>query len=327
MAVKLVNLQSSNSILIAVGYEGGFIAVYTVPQNPTAESQATRHPIRIAQIIYLSQPHSQPVLSLDVLPNDGTRFFTSSADAVIAVHQIDLPPDRTIITQVESIFTNTEKLDKEDKNPSLPTSSSFNTQHVDVTPQDQDSTSNIGELSDPLNFAKRPVPSNTNIQSTTSTTKAGGLSALLSREKPQSSTYPRPPSPPKIVAPQAPHKMVNTKHAGQQSLRVRLDGRLLVTGGWDKRVRVYSTKTLKELAVLKWHTEGVYAVDFGEILNAEDIKSSGDANAEGGDDDGQVARRETGLGRLQRQREESMQAKHWVVAGAKDGKVSLWEVF
>jgi hypothetical protein len=40
-----------------------------------------------------------------------------------------------------------------------------------------------------------------------------------------------------------------------------------------------------------------------------------------------VARKETGLGKLQRQREEVMQCKHWVVAGAKDGKVSLWEVF
>jgi hypothetical protein len=34
-----------------------------------------------------------------------------------------------------------------------------------------------------------------------------------------------------------------------------------------------------------------------------------------------------GLGKLQKQREETMQLKHWIVAGAKDGKVSLWEVF
>lgn len=65
--------------------------------------------------------------------------------------------------------------------------------------------------------------------------------------------------------------------------------------------------------MLKWHKEGVYAVDFAEVLGAGDV--------EGGDGG------ETGLGKVQRQREQAMQMKHWVVAGAKDGKVSLWEVF
>ena len=64
----------------------------------------------------------------------------------------------------------------------------------------------------------------------------------------------------------------------------------------------------------------MYAVDFAEVLEAEDLLHD---EAEGSE----VAKRETGLGKLQRQREEQMQLKHWVVAGAKDGKVSLWEVF
>jgi hypothetical protein len=78
---------------------------------------------------------------------------------------------------------------------------------------------------------------------------------------------------------------------------------------------------MKEVAVLKWHKEGVYAVDFAQVLYA------GDLWQEEGSTVGEVARKETGLGKLQRQREEVMQCKHWVVAGAKDGKVSLWEVF
>ncbi|QIW99373.1 hypothetical protein AMS68_004891 [Peltaster fructicola] len=62
---------------------------------------------------------------------------------------------------------------------------------------------------------------------------------------------------------------IRTKHAGQQSLQVRSDEKILATAGWDGRVRVYSTRTMKELAVLKWHKEGCYAVAFAE-LDAED---------------------------------------------------------
>jgi hypothetical protein len=74
--------------------------------------------------------------------------------------------------------------------------------------------------------------------------------------------------------------------------------------------------------VLKWHKEGIYAVDFAEVLDASDLAGE---DAQRGD--GEVARKETGLGKLQKQREQAMQLKHWIVAGAKDGKVSLWEVF
>ena len=54
------------------------------------------------------------------------------------------------------------------------------------------------------------------------------------------------------------------------------------------------------------------------------------SNAEAGTTEnmeGKMAKRETGLSKLQRQREEKMQVKHWVAAGAKDGKISLWELF
>lgn len=67
----------------------------------------------------------------------------------------------------------------------------------------------------------------------------------------------------------------------------------------------------------------MYAVDFGAVLEIEDIKEHGDSDSDGKE----VAKRETGLAKLQRQREVQMQLKHWVAAGAKDGKVSLWEVF
>ncbi|KAK5996964.1 ASTRA-associated protein 1 [Cladobotryum mycophilum] len=62
-----------------------------------------------------------------------------------------------------------------------------------------------------------------------------------------------------------PIKAVNTKHSGQQSLKVRSDGKIFATAGWDSRIRVYSAKTLKELAVLHWHKVGAYAVAFSTV--------------------------------------------------------------
>ena len=48
---------------------------------------------------------------------------------------------------------------------------------------------------------------------------------------------------------------------------MRSDGNIFATAGWDSRVRIYSTKTMKEVACLKWHKKGVYATVFAEILD------------------------------------------------------------
>jgi hypothetical protein len=81
----------------------------------------------------------------------------------------------------------------------------------------------------------------------------------------------------------------DTKHSGQASLAIRSDSLLCATAGWDARIRVYSVKTLRELAVLKWHKTGCLAVAFGNPTR--------------------------GIG------------KNWIVGGSKDGNISLWEVY
>ncbi|KAL9036011.1 MAG: hypothetical protein Q9214_006323, partial [Letrouitia sp. 1 TL-2023] len=65
-----------------------------------------------------------------------------------------------------------------------------------------------------------------------------------------------------------PLKVNQTKHSGQQGLQVRSDGKIFATAGWDGRIRVYSGKTLRELAVLKWHKSGCYATAFAEIIES-----------------------------------------------------------
>lgn len=106
-----------------------------------------------------------------------------------------------------------------------------------------------------------------------------------------------------------PAKVVNTKHSGQQSISVRSDGKIFATAGWDTRIRVYSVKTMKELAVLKWHRDGCYAVAFGQVLEQD-----------GGGEDGVLVTAEE-------RRREKVRMAHWVAGGAKDGKVSLWEIY
>jgi WD40 repeat protein len=102
-------------------------------------------------------------------------------------------------------------------------------------------------------------------------------------------------------------KMIQTKHAGQQGLAVRNDQKIFATAGWDGRMRVYSVKGMKELAVLKWHGEGCYAVAFADV---------DDANA--------VQGRSLTVAEL---RVEKARTTHWLAAGSKDGKVSLWEIY
>ncbi|KAF2747766.1 WD40 repeat-like protein [Sporormia fimetaria CBS 119925] len=376
MALKLMHHRPLNKTILIAGYEGGFTAVHLLPHGNPHEGQATSRQVPgLAQIIYFGQPHTQPILSLDALP-DADRYFTSSADALIAAHRIpELPLNIDVVrTEHPSAKRSTSGLHVSAEVPTRDDPEHISTGvsqsqapvpetlpsavPADGSKTDRSSTERaVGALdegeapatadssgpseSSTLEFSKRtvtPFPQPTVNQNKpvsglpqATSTKASGIASLLADSPSQPTANPPQPSI-SAVTKQAPHKTNDTKHAGQQSLRVRSDGRLLVTGGWDSRIRIYSTKTLKEVAVLKWHKEGVYATAFGEILDTtESSQEVGSARGEVISSEKTVVSKApgsmTGLSRLQRQRETRMQTKHWVVAGAKDGKVSLWEVF
>ena len=146
----------------------------------------------------------------------------------------------------------------------------------------------------------------------------------------------------------SPLKVVKTGHAGQQGVRVRDDGKVCATAGWDKRVRVYAGEGLREVAVLKWHREGCYAVDFASVLPRTEVESMtrGEVQGgyhkalEGGDEGG-----ESSEGTMQQRsevddtvmrsaptltaqkREGRVRSTHWLAVGSKDGRVSLWDIF
>lgn len=114
-------------------------------------------------------------------------------------------------------------------------------------------------------------------------------------------------------------KTVQTKHAGQQGLTLRKDEKIFATAGWDSRARVYSVKTMKELAVLKWHKEGCYALAFADV---------GSQSAGGEVEKPTSSERGTESAMtVAEQREHTAKTTHWLAAGSKDGKVSLWEIY
>ncbi|KAL4919846.1 WD40-repeat-containing domain protein [Aspergillus aurantiobrunneus] len=238
MAAQLTRSPESNDLHVVAAYEDGHVMVFAcrgVFQASKLLVDTTRN--WKWEKLYMSRPHSQPVLSIDLVPS-GEYFLSSSADAVLAKHPI----------------------------PQL------------------------------------------------------GTAGSNARE--------------------APLKVVSTKHAGQQGLRVRSDGKIFATAGWDSRARVYSCKTMKELAVLKWHKEGCYAVAFADVSSpapapALDGNSSHtttkepQGNAKRDQEEGMIQRRghEFSLAQVQRQRSLKVQNTHWLVAGSKDGKISLWDIY
>ncbi|KAK7222070.1 hypothetical protein V2G26_010073 [Clonostachys chloroleuca] len=132
----------------------------------------------------------------------------------------------------------------------------------------------------------------------------------------------------KMTAWKHPHKVTNTKHSGQQGLKIRSDGKIFATAGWDGNLRIYSCKTLKELAVLQWHKVGCYAVAFADLDSDTTPKdkpetTAGNASSDNPDRRIQILNTPT----VKERRVQQAKTTHWVAGGAKDGKVSLWDVY
>ncbi|KAJ4319550.1 Astra associated protein 1 Asa1 [Fusarium piperis] len=154
--------------------------------------------------------------------------------------------------------------------------------------------------------------------------------SLLSSALKGSPSQSKPAPPRKGVPWKDPLKTINTKHSGQQSLSIRSDGKIFATAGWDSKVRVYSAKTMKELAVLKWHQVGCYAVAFADVTISEEAKEKEVQEPES-QDQSITSRRagpliRTGLS-VKDQRIATARKTHWIAAGAKDGKISLWDIY
>lgn len=74
---------------------------------------------------------------------------------------------------------------------------------------------------------------------------------------------------------------------------------------------------MKELAVLKWHKEGCYAVSFAEVLDTPKEETR---------EGKEVVKRNTAL-TVKEERILKAKMTHWIAVGSKDGKVSLWDIY
>ena len=103
---------------------------------------------------------------------------------------------------------------------------------------------------------------------------------------------------------------------------------MIATAGWDARIRVYSAKTIKELAVLKWHKGGCYATAFAAI---GDENNDGDTASLSENQDPSSAedliQHSSTVSTVQQRRDAKARSTHWLAAGSKDGKVSLWDIY
>ncbi|TRY97345.1 hypothetical protein DNTS_031685 [Danionella cerebrum] len=60
------------------------------------------------------------------------------------------------------------------------------------------------------------------------------------------------------------HHSVQMTNPGVSQMRIRADGKILATAGWDNNIRVFGWKKLKPLAVLQHHTDAVNSVAFSD---------------------------------------------------------------
>lgn len=88
--------------------------------------------------------------------------------------------------------------------------------------------------------------------------------------------------------------------------------------------------------MLKWHQDGCYAAAFADVSSDSsankpstiDMKSEPQKNED--EQDVHLTKRNEGgfsLATVQQQRNQKAQRTHWLAAGSKDGKISLWDIY
>jgi len=78
-------------------------------------------------------------------------------------------------------------------------------------------------------------------------------------------------------------------------------------GGWDGKIRLYSTKTFKHLGTLEYHKKSVQAVVFARYSGHSAVDGDGGENS----DDEMTP-------------EEKKSRSRWLAGGSQDNRVTLW---
>ncbi|RDX57477.1 WD-40 repeat-containing protein [Lentinus brumalis] len=102
-----------------------------------------------------------------------------------------------------------------------------------------------------------------------------------------------------------------TKHPGNACVAMRDDGRVCAVGGWDGRVRLYSTKSFKPLGTLSYHKKNCQSVAFAR----SQLQSLPREAAGGGDEEED-----------EMSEDEKEERARWLVSGGQDNRVAIWSL-
>jgi len=109
-----------------------------------------------------------------------------------------------------------------------------------------------------------------------------------------------------------------TKYPGNNAVALRDDGRVAAVAGWDGRVRLYSSKTVKPLGTLSYHTKACNAVAFAHGLHdGSNLGGLPGASSEEGEvdlDEDDIAD------------DERSARSRWIAIGSQDCRISIWEL-
>ncbi|KAK7683445.1 hypothetical protein QCA50_013277 [Cerrena zonata] len=100
-----------------------------------------------------------------------------------------------------------------------------------------------------------------------------------------------------------------TKYAGNASIAIRDDGKVCAVGGWDGKIRLYSTKSFKPLGTLDYHKKSCQTLAFTHPSGIVQLKPSD--TEEYDSEDEMLPEEQEARGR-------------WLAAGSEDNRISIW---
>ncbi|KDQ57356.1 hypothetical protein JAAARDRAFT_293291 [Jaapia argillacea MUCL 33604] len=96
-----------------------------------------------------------------------------------------------------------------------------------------------------------------------------------------------------------------TKYPGNGAIAIRDDGRVCAIGGWDGKIRLYSTKSFKALGTLNHHKSACQALAFARSKPREVPVADEDSEDEMSE-------------------EEKNERSRWLASGGRDTRVAVW---
>ncbi|KAK4689687.1 ASTRA-associated protein 1, partial [Tremellales sp. Uapishka_1] len=112
------------------------------------------------------------------------------------------------------------------------------------------------------------------------------------------------------------------KQIGHASLSISADDAVIAVGGWDGRIRLYSTSSFKPLGILEYHRDTVHAVAFGHPAQVDTAETESVAETlEFGEEDESDEDEDDGM---EGQCGSVPPRERWLASGGKDTRVALW---